>query len=73
MGYLLGFDLGSSSVKASLVAIASGKTVATATEPPDEMAISAPRPGWAEQDPEVWWRYVKEATAMLQRDSQIDL
>jgi xylulokinase len=73
MGFLLGFDLGSSSVKASVVEIATGQTVASATAPSDEMAISAPHPGWAEQDPEIWWQYVKEATAMIKATGRIDL
>jgi xylulokinase len=73
MGYLLGFDLGSSSVKASVVEIATGQTVTSATAPSDEMAISAPHPGWAEQDPEIWWQYVKETTAMIKANDRIDL
>ena len=61
---LLGIDLGSSSVKAALVD--EGGAVLGAAQSPDvEMAIVAPRPGWAEQDPETWWvhtcRAVREA------------
>ena len=54
---LLGFDIGSSSVKASLVDIDSGQYVATAFNPPHEAPIIAERAGWAEQDPEMWWQY----------------
>ncbi len=53
---LLGIDLGSSSVKVSVVDGESGRALSSASYPPSEMEISAPRPGWAEQDPEVWWR-----------------
>ncbi len=53
---LLGIDLGSSSVKVSVVDGATGKALSTASWPPTEMEISAPVPGWAEQDPEAWWK-----------------
>jgi xylulokinase len=53
--YFLGFDLGSSSVKACLLQADTGEVVATAFYPEKEMAIAAPRPGYAEQQPELWW------------------
>lgn len=53
--YLLGFDLGSSSVKACLINADTGVAVASAFFPQTEMAIEAPEPGFAEQDPERWW------------------
>jgi xylulokinase len=59
--YLLGFDVGSSSVKAALVDVDSGRTVSIAQSPEEEMPMSAPKPGWAEQDPEMWWRHAKES------------
>jgi xylulokinase len=52
---LLGLDIGSSFVKAALVDAATGAPVALASAPDREMAIAAPRPGWAEQDPAEWW------------------
>ena len=58
MGYSLGIDIGSSSVKVSLLDINSGKCVASSTNPSSEMPIKALRPGWAEQSPEMWWSYV---------------
>lgn len=58
---LMGIDVGSSSVKAALVDIDSGETLATAQSPATEMAMDAPRPGWAEQEPDAWWHHVKEA------------
>lgn len=53
--YLLGIDLGSSSVKASLIEADSGLLTASATYPETEMEISSPHHGWAEQDPNRWW------------------
>ena len=64
-GYLLGFDVGSSSIKATLLSIESGTTIASATSPDRELEIQAPRPGWAEQDPEVWWKHLEQATAQI--------
>jgi xylulokinase len=52
---LLGIDLGSSSVKASVIDGESGKCLATAFYPSDEMQIIALKPGWAEQDTGIWW------------------
>jgi xylulokinase len=52
---LLGIDVGSSSVKASVIDGETGKCLATAFHPADEMKIVALKPGWAEQDPSVWW------------------
>jgi len=63
--YFLGFDIGSSSVKASLIDGVSGKLIAADTSPQNEMKIDAPRPGWAEQDPALWWDNVKAATASV--------
>ena len=60
---LLGIDLGSSSVKASVIDGASGKCLATAFYPKDEMRIIAETPGWAEQDPEMWWINLKASIA----------
>jgi xylulokinase len=57
--YLLGFDVGSSSVKASLVNAESGKCVASAFFPEKEAPITAVKAGWAEQDPQMWWDNAK--------------
>ena len=56
----LGIDIGSSSVKVSLLDVATGECVASATNPAQEMPIDALRSGWAEQDPDMWWHYVCE-------------
>jgi len=58
---LLGIDLGSSSVKASVIDGETGVCHATAYYPKEEMKIMALKPGWAEQDTEEWWRNLKAA------------
>ena len=72
-GYLLGYDVGSSSVKAALLDVDTGAPVASATSPEKEMAISAPQPGWAEQHPELWWEQVIKATRKLRQRGAADL
>jgi xylulokinase len=68
MKYLLGYDIGSSSVKASLVNAESGKSEASAFFPKTEAEIIAVRAGWAEQHPQMWWENLKLATqAVLQQ------
>lgn len=57
--YLLGFDVGSSSVKASLVNADSGECAASAFFPEREAPITAVKAGWAEQDPQMWWDNAK--------------
>ena len=64
-GLLLGFDVGSSFVKAALLDAATGRLVAEASSPDVELEISAPRPGWAEQAPELWWRHVVRSAGAL--------
>lgn len=68
----LGYDLGSSSVKASIIDTETGKCIASAFYPKEEMPISAPQPGWAEQDPEMWWKYVIKATKDLVDNPSVD-
>jgi xylulokinase len=58
---LLGIDLGSSSVKVSVLEGESGKCLASAFYPENEMKILARKPGWAEQEPEDWWENLKKA------------
>jgi xylulokinase len=58
---LVGLDVGTSAVKA--VAISpDGEVLGLAEEP---YALSTPRPGWAEQDPEDWWRAAQAALARV--------
>ena len=69
--YLLGYDIGSSSVKASLVDAQTGKCVASAFYPKSEAAIIAVKPGWAEQVPSSWWENLKLATADVLKTSSV--
>ena len=71
MGYLLGFDVGSSSVKASLVDAVSGKCVASAFFPEKEAPIIAHKAGWAEQEPDSWWQYAKSSLQKIMADSGV--
>lgn len=73
MDYLLGYDAGSSSLKATLLEAETGKVAASASSPARELEIKAPRPGWAEQDPRVWWEHLKRATALLRERSLADM
>ncbi|MBP7359939.1 MAG: carbohydrate kinase, partial [Prevotella sp.] len=61
--FLLGIDVGSSSVKASLVNADTGKCAASAFFPDREAPITAVKAGWAEQDPQMWWDNFKLALA----------
>jgi xylulokinase len=69
--FALGFDIGSSSVKASILNLDSGNLEASAFSPKTEMPITAVKPGWAEQDPNMWWENLKSATAEVLSHSNI--
>jgi len=69
--YLLGYDIGSSSIKVALVETHSGKTVTVVQQPKVEMDIQATQPGWAEQDPEVWWENLCQATKILLNKTKV--
>lgn len=58
---LLGIDLGTSSVKVSVIDAVSQKTIAAARYPETEAEIISLHPGWAEQSPESWWEQVQLA------------
>jgi xylulokinase len=63
--YLLGYDIGSSSIKVTLLDAETGKAVASAASPKKELEIIAKKNGWAEQQPEVWWQNAIAATAEI--------
>ena len=65
--YVMGLDIGSSSVKAALLDLETGAPAAIAFSPPSEMAMMAPRPGYAEQDPDMWWNELLNAIALLKK------
>lgn len=58
---LLGIDIGTSSIKVSVVDAATQQSLATVQYPDKETPISSPQPGWAEQSPELWWQHVQDA------------
>ncbi|MBX9853531.1 MAG: carbohydrate kinase, partial [Cytophagaceae bacterium] len=60
--YLLGYDLGTSSIKVSLMEAESGKVLSSTFFPKREMEIMSPQTGWAEQHPESWWKNLVLAT-----------
>ncbi len=70
--YLLGYDLGTSSVKVALVDAATGACMASDFYPKAEAPIKALNPGWAEQRPEDWVNYLKLATKSVLDQTRID-
>ena len=69
--YLLGYDCGTSSIKATLIDSQTSEIVCSATAPDKEMDILSQNPGWAEQNPEIWWDNLKKATAKLVLESKV--
>lgn len=65
--YYIGFDIGSSSIKAALVEIATGKSIGVVQEPEAEMSMLALKNGWAEQSPNDWWKHICKAIEKLKR------
>ncbi len=70
--YLLGYDIGSSSIKAAIVEQATGHIVASTQSPSTEMSIEAKQADWAEQAPELWWKHVCLATQILLTKHNVD-
>ena len=70
--HLLGFDIGSSSVKVSLLNGENGNCVASSFHPKEEMQITAHQAGWAEQEPEQWWKNLKLALADVLNESKVN-
>lgn len=70
--YLLGYDSGTSSVKATLMDIQTGNVVASCSWPKTEMPILSLHAGFAEQDPAMWWEALKGATAAVLNQSGIN-
>ncbi len=68
---LLGLDIGSSSVKGSLLDADTGRVVSTDSFPKQEMPIDSPETGWAEQDPEMWWKYVVEVINSIRHSADL--
>ncbi|WP_298551472.1 FGGY family carbohydrate kinase [uncultured Algibacter sp.] len=67
MNYYLGLDIGSSSIKAALVEVESGKSLGVVQEPKEEMGMYAAKNGWAEQSPNDWWKHICNAITQLKK------
>jgi len=72
MTLLLGYDVGSSSIKATLLDAGTGKALASATSPDKELEMIAKKPGWAEQHPSTWWEHVRLATQKIRDKARFD-
>jgi xylulokinase len=70
---LLGIDIGSSSVKLTLLDAGSGKKIASAQYPKQEMKIISLKSGWAEQNPEDWWQNIIFGLRELSQNNCVDL
>ncbi|MDV6169469.1 FGGY family carbohydrate kinase [Flavobacterium sp. DG1-102-2] len=71
--YFLGIDLGSSSIKLSVFDADKGSVIASVSVPDFEMEITAPKFGWAEQDPSQWWEYVQTGIGNLGSKHNVEL
>jgi xylulokinase len=69
---LLGIDIGTSSIKASVVDANTQQVIASAQYPDFETSISSPQAGWAEQDPEMWWTNTIEAIKRVNTSGLFD-
>lgn len=68
----LGIDLGSSSIKVSVYDADQGKVIGSGQFPDEEQIIESPHQGWAEQDPEMWWKNFKNAYSRVIKETDID-
>lgn len=68
----LGLDIGSSAIKCSVVDPESGVVVGRASSPADELSIDAPKPGWAEQHPDLWWKHITIAVRNVVSKNKLD-
>jgi xylulokinase len=69
---LLGIDLGTSSIKVSVVNADTQQPVASVQYPDQEVAIKSLQTGWAEQSPDTWWQNIKEAIKRLNASGKFD-
>lgn len=69
---LLGLDIGTSSIKASVVDATTQQQLASAQYPETESGITSLQPGWAEQSPGMWWEHVQLAILKLHAQRKYD-
>lgn len=69
---LLGIDIGTSSVKVSVVDAATQKAIASAQYPDTESPIKSVQPGWAEQSPDMWWEQAQQAIQRCHTSGKYD-
>jgi xylulokinase len=69
---LLGIDVGTSSIKVSVVDAMTQTCVASAQYPDTESPITSLQPGWAEQSPEMWWEHVQKAILLVQKNGNFN-
>lgn len=69
--YNIGFDIGSSSIKAALVEISTGRSIGVVNSPETEMCMFSQKQGWAEQDPEEWWLHICKCIEKLKEKYNI--
>lgn len=61
---LLGIDIGTSSVKASIINAETQDVITSSQYPEVESTVISLHPGWAEQAPDMWWQHVQTAILM---------
>lgn len=67
---LLGIDVGTSSIKVSVVDSDTLKCLGSTQYPEVETGIKSLRQGWAEQDPELWWENIQQAILKLNKSGK---
>jgi len=70
--YLLGLDIGTSSIKVAVIDVKTQKSIATAQYPEQETPIKSIHPGWAEQSPLDWWHNTQQAIFKLNANKSFD-
>jgi xylulokinase len=69
---LLGIDLGTSSIKVSVVDAATQRCLAAAQYPEEEVSITSLEAGWAEQSPDLWWEHTRQAIRKVHAQGKYD-
>ncbi|PCJ98240.1 MAG: carbohydrate kinase [Flavobacteriaceae bacterium] len=70
--FWIGYDIGSSSIKAALIDAETGEVKGIAQYPEKEMPIISHEIGWGEQEPSLWWDGICKATQKLLKESSVD-